>query len=70
MKERFYPFENEPLPYDYSALEPFIDTETMHYHHDKHLQTYVDNLNNALADSDELKKMSLEQMLTDRKSVV
>ncbi len=65
MKERFYPFANEPLPYDYSALEPFIDTETMHYHHDKHLQTYVDNLNNALADSDALKKMSLEQMLTD-----
>lgn len=65
MKERYYPFVNEPLPYDYSALEPFIDTETMHYHHDKHLQTYVDNLNNAVADSDELKKMSLEQMLTD-----
>lgn len=33
------------LPYDYSALEPFIDTETMHIHHDKHHATYVDNLN-------------------------
>lgn len=33
------------LPYDYSALEPFIDTETMHLHHDKHHAGYVDNLN-------------------------
>ncbi len=37
-----------PLPYDYSALEPYIDTETMKIHHDKHHQAYVDNLNNAL----------------------
>ncbi len=36
------------LPYDYSALEPWIDTETMHLHHDKHHQAYVDNLNKAL----------------------
>ena len=63
MKEKYYPFVNEPLPYDYSALEPFIDAETMHYHHDKHLQTYVDNLNAAVADSEELKKMSLEQLI-------
>jgi len=33
------------LPYDYSALTPFIDEETMHIHHDKHHATYVDNLN-------------------------
>ncbi len=64
MKERYYPFENEPLPYDYAALEPYIDTETMHFHHDKHLQTYVDNLNAALSDSEELKKLSLEQLLS------
>ena len=30
-----------PLPYDYAALEPFIDAETMHLHHDKHHQAYV-----------------------------
>ena len=39
-----------PLPYDYSALEPYIDTETMHLHHDKHHATYVTNLNAALKD--------------------
>lgn len=38
------------LPYAYNALEPAIDEETMHLHHDKHQATYVTNLNNALAD--------------------
>src|SRR5205085_8553001 len=41
-------FELPPLPYDYNALEPYIDTQTMQLHHDKHHQTYVTNLNNAL----------------------
>ncbi len=41
-------YELPPLPYDYNALEPYIDTQTMHLHHDKHHQTYVTNLNNAL----------------------
>ncbi len=41
-------FEVPKLPYDYAALEPYIDTETMHLHHDKHHQAYVTNLNNAL----------------------
>ena len=36
------------LPYDYSALEPYIDTQTMHLHHDKHHQAYVDKVNAAL----------------------
>ena len=40
-----YPFQNPPLPYAYDALEPYIDEKTMHLHHDRHLQTYVDNLN-------------------------
>ena len=39
-----------PLPYDYSALEPYIDAETMHLHHDKHHAAYVNNLNAALKD--------------------
>lgn len=39
-----YPFTNPPLPYAYDALEPYIDTLTMHLHHDRHLQTYIDNL--------------------------
>lgn len=36
-----------PLPYDYNALEPYIDAETMRIHHDKHHQSYVDGLNKA-----------------------
>jgi superoxide dismutase, Fe-Mn family len=43
-------FELPPLPYDYSALEPYIDTQTMQLHHDKHHATYVNNLNAALKD--------------------
>ena len=42
-------YELPPLPYDYSALEPFIDVETMKLHHDKHHQAYITNVNNALA---------------------
>jgi Fe-Mn family superoxide dismutase len=43
------PYEVPPLPYDYSALEPHIDEQTMLLHHDKHHQAYVDNANKALA---------------------
>jgi Fe-Mn family superoxide dismutase len=42
------PYEVPPLPYDYNALEPHIDEETMHLHHDKHHQAYVDKANGAL----------------------
>ena len=42
-------YELAPLPYDYAALEPFIDAETMHLHHDKHHQAYINNVNAALA---------------------
>jgi Fe-Mn family superoxide dismutase len=42
------PFEVPPLPYDYGALEPHIDEQTMRVHHDKHHQAYVDNANKAL----------------------
>lgn len=38
-----------PLPYDYNALEPFIDEQTMRLHHDKHHLAYVNGLNNAEA---------------------
>jgi superoxide dismutase, Fe-Mn family len=42
-------FELPPLPYDYDALEPHIDEQTMRLHHDKHHQAYIDNANKALA---------------------
>ena len=42
------PLELPPLPYDYDALEPHIDEQTMRVHHDKHHQAYVDNANKAL----------------------
>jgi superoxide dismutase, Fe-Mn family len=41
-------FELPPLPYDYAALEPHIDEQTMRVHHDKHHQAYIDNANKAL----------------------
>ena len=41
-------FEVPPLPYDYAALEPHIDEQTMRIHHDKHHQAYVDKANAAL----------------------
>ena len=41
-------FELPPLPYAYDALEPYIDEQTMHLHHDKHHATYTANFNNAL----------------------
>jgi Fe-Mn family superoxide dismutase len=43
------PFTLPPLPYAYDALEPYIDAETMHLHHDKHHKAYVTKLNEALA---------------------
>ena len=46
------PFVVPPLPYDYDALEPTIDDQTMHLHHDKHHQAYVTAANAALAGTD------------------
>jgi len=63
MENNHYPFTNLPLPYDYNALEPYINTQTMHFHHDKHLQTYIDNLNKALAEQPDLQNMSLEDLI-------
>jgi len=51
------------LPYPYNALEPFIDNETMHVHHDGHHATYVKNLNDALTGHDEFLNMDIEDLL-------
>ena len=60
----FYPFVNTPLPYDYNALEPYIDEKTMCLHHDRHLQTYIDNLNKLMDENPALQQFSLEELLT------
>jgi superoxide dismutase, Fe-Mn family len=56
-------FEVPPLPYDYSALEPYIDTQTMQLHHDKHHAAYVNNLNAALKDNSQFASMSVDDAL-------
>lgn len=53
------------LPYDYDALEPYIDVETMHLHHDKHHNTYVTNLNAAIEKYPELGEQSVEELVTN-----
>jgi len=50
------------LPYEYSALEPHIDAQTMEIHHGKHHQAYVDNLNKALEGTDAA-GLSLEELI-------
>ncbi len=61
--------EVPPLPYDYAALEPTIDTQTMHLHHDKHHLAYVTNLNAALEKAPELQSKSAEDLLRDLNAV-
>ena len=60
-----YPFVNEPLPYDYDSLEPCIDAKTMKLHHDRHLQAYIDNLNELLKEHPTLQKRSLTDLVTN-----
>lgn len=59
-----YPYENTPLPYAYDALEPHIDRETMELHHQKHLQSYIDNLNALLSQRPGLQRLPLEELTT------
>jgi Fe-Mn family superoxide dismutase len=56
-------FELEPLPYAYNALEPYIDEETMHLHHDKHAQAYVNNLNAAIQNAPEFGSIDIEDLM-------
>lgn len=58
-----YPYQLPPLPYAYEALSPNISGDTLHFHHDKHFQTYVDNLNTALADCPECQSKPLDELL-------
>jgi Fe-Mn family superoxide dismutase len=61
--------EVPPLPYDYNALEPHIDEQTMRIHHDKHHAAYVTNLNAALEKHPDLQKKSIEDLLESINSV-
>lgn len=62
-------FELPPLPYDYNALEPYVDAQTMQFHHDNHHATYVKNLNAAVEKHPELQSMSPEDLLRNLSSV-
>ena len=62
-------FQLPSLPYDFSALEPVIDTQTMQIHHGKHHGAYVTNLNNAIAGKPALEAKSLESLISDLSAV-
>jgi len=53
------------LPYSYSALEPFMDEETMHLHHDKHHAIYVNNLNKILENYPKLAEKTIESLIKE-----
>ncbi len=56
-------FTLPPLPYDYTALEPHIDEQTMRIHHDKHHAAYVNNLNAALEPHAALQSKSVDELI-------
>jgi Fe-Mn family superoxide dismutase len=58
-------FTVSELPYAYNALEPFIDEQTMHIHHEKHHAAYVKNLNDALIGHDDLLALPVEEIIAD-----
>ncbi len=63
--EHHYPFTLPPLPYGYDALLPELDERTLHFHHDKHFNTYVDNLNALLEKHPDGQDWSLERLVQD-----
>jgi Fe-Mn family superoxide dismutase len=62
-------FSLPPLPYDYNALEPSIDEQTMRIHHDKHHGGYVNNLNAAIEKHPELQNRSADDLLKSINSI-
>lgn len=59
-----YPFVLPDLPYAYDALEPYIDEDTMYFHHDKHFKSYIEHLNKALQPYTMYHSWTLEQLLS------
>jgi Fe-Mn family superoxide dismutase len=62
-------YEVPPLPYAYNALEPHIDEQTMHLHHDKHHAAYVAKLNGAVEKYPDLAKKSAEELIRNLSSL-
>ncbi|MGB3511846.1 MAG: superoxide dismutase [Microcoleaceae cyanobacterium] len=62
-------FQLTALPYEYDALEPYIDGKTMQFHHDKHYAGYISKLNAAIAKYPELKDKSAEDLLGNLNTV-
>ena len=62
-------FALPPLPYDFSALEPHIDAQTMEIHHDRHHQAYINNVNAAIEKHPELGSKSIEELLSDLNAI-
>jgi len=63
MENQYYPYVNGALPYAYDALEPWIDAKTMQLHHDRHLQAYINVLNDIMEENPQLQKLSLRQLI-------
>jgi Fe-Mn family superoxide dismutase len=63
------PFTLPPLPYAYDAIEPWFDAETMHLHHDKHHQSYVDKLNAAVVGHPDVASRSVYDLVAHLDSV-
>lgn len=62
-------YELPKLPYDYSALEPYMDAKTVEIHHDKHHATYTAKLNAALEKFPQLGNQKIEELLSDLSKV-
>jgi len=63
--EQCYPFEALPLPYPYDGLAPYLNAETLTFHHDKHYQAYVEGLNQILEKCPQYQSWSLNRLVTE-----
>lgn len=62
-------FKLPELNYNYDQLEPHIDARTMEIHHTKHHQAYINNLNAALEEHEDLKNKSIEEIISDLETI-
>lgn len=62
-------FKLPELNYGYDQLEPYIDARTMEIHHTKHHQAYINNLNAALEGHEDLKQLTIEELLTNLEGI-